>query len=306
MRSMTGFGASQGGGDGVEWRWDLRSVNGRGLEMRFRLPPGWETQERTWRARLSARLSRGSVTAWLGIAGAAGESEARLDMAALDRALAAVATAAERIEAAGLQAGPVSPTEVLALRGVYGEERAGAAVDRVDPALAEAVTAGFDAALDALETSRRAEGARLAEILTDRLDQVDALRADAAVAAARRGASVAERLRQRVGAIVDATTTGSNGQLSLDEGRLAQELALLAVKADVTEELDRLGAHSASARSLLTLSEPSGRKLEFLAQELNREANTLCAKSQDAALTDVGLRLKATIDQIREQAANVE
>lgn len=347
MRSMTGFATTQGlvelgaaarerGGsvsdDGtppnetaakteVTWRWDLRSVNGRGLEVRFRTPPGWDALEPAWRRRLSAHLARGSVTAALTVAARGQGRGARVNLAALDEAVAAARVAQERLRDAGLETAPVRVEGLLGLRGVFGPEsdagRAetmrgdggrGSDVDEtagaVDPegATARAVGAGFAAALDALSATREAEGAQLRAALVERIDAIDALRARAVEAAERRGQSAAERLRQKLSTILEATQ-GAGG---VDEGRVVQELALLAMKADVSEELDRLAAHVAAARALIDETAPIGRKFEFLTQEFHREANTLCAKSQDAALTEIGLALKVAIDQVREQAANVE
>lgn len=301
MRSMTGFALEQGVCDNGHWRWELRSVNARGLEIRFRTPSGFETAERDWRDRISARLHRGTITAALTLEETRASRAPRLDPAALEAALALAKEVEARAVAAGVAVAPLSLDGLLAMRGVLEQNGAPdeAAAEAARAVWRAAADAGLTAALGALEAARAAEGARLQSILSGRLDGLDRLAAEARAAAAERAAAAPSTLRAKVRALLEA-------EAGVEEARLAQELALLAVKSDVAEELDRLEAHLAAARELVAGPPPVGRKLDFLTQEMVREANTLCAKSQDQALTDVGLAVKVGVDQLREQAANVE
>ncbi|MEL6977136.1 MAG: YicC/YloC family endoribonuclease [Pseudomonadota bacterium] len=302
MKSMTGFAtveAGAEGGDGPSWRWDAKSVNGRGLDVKLRTPAGWERQEALWRAAIAERFARGSLSVTLSWSDAAAEGRPTLNAAALDRAAAWAAAADRALARQGAPRRGVAPEALLQLRGVVettGPERR---AEREEAEIA-AVAASLARALDQLAEARAAEGARLAEIMARVLSEIEALTDAAARLAEARAPSVKARLAERVAALLEA------GAPPIEEGRLAQELALLATKLDVTEEIDRLRAHIAQARALMAEGAPVGRKLDFLCQEFNREANTLCAKSQDPALTETGLALKVAIDQLKEQAANVE
>lgn len=298
---MTGFASVEAGEGDTRWRWDAKSVNGRGLELRLRSPNGWEAQEAGWRSAASRRFKRGSITLSLTIERAESAAAAVLDEGALIAAVGAVGRAREALQAAEIETAPIAPERLLGLRGVYETEAAGrsAAGGAGGEALAKAVAAALEETLEGLARARAEEGARVAAVLTGLVDEIERLTEEAAVRAGDRVETLREKLRERVAALLGAGA-------EMEEGRLAQELALIAVKIDVTEEIERLRGHVAAARVLLAAPEPVGRKLDFLAQEFNREANTLCSKAQDPALTETGLALKVMIDQLREQAANVE
>ncbi|MFC2967446.1 YicC/YloC family endoribonuclease [Acidimangrovimonas pyrenivorans] len=293
--SMTGFASRKGEGAGARWSWDIRSVNGKGLDLRLRLPDGIAGLEQAVRAELGKRVQRGNVSLTLKLTREAGAEALRLN----PEVLAAVLTALAGVERAANERGVVlaqtSAAEILAQRGVLdagGEEEDSA------PLLA-ALMADLPGLLDAFQEMRAAEGTALAEVLAGQVDRIAALAAEARELATARRAQMDETLRENLARVLANAAEA-------DPDRVAQELALIAVKADVTEELDRLDAHVASARAHLAGTGPVGRKLDFLTQEFNREANTLCSKSQNAELTRVGLDLKLVIDQMREQVQNVE
>jgi uncharacterized protein (TIGR00255 family) len=290
---MTGFARKSGSHGGTNWHWEVRSVNGRGLDVRLRLPPGYEGLEAGIRENLARRLARGSVSISLNVQREGAPAEIRLNEAMLAQALAAVA----RIRAAGDFERPRADG-LLALRGVLevvepveGEE---------DAALRQkAMMANFDEAVLDVVAAREAEGQRLAPILGAQISTIDVLTDRVAGSPSRNPEAIRKRLKEQVAKLLEATHT-------LDETRLYQEAALLAQRADVEEELKRLKAHVSAARELLAAREPVGRKLDFLAQEFNREANTLCSKANDVEVTRLGLELKAVIDQLREQVQNIE
>jgi uncharacterized protein (TIGR00255 family) len=297
IASMTGFARSEGSSEGTSWAWEMRSVNGRGLELRFRLPGGLDALEAKLREQAGQKLKRGNVTANLTLRR---EDVSRLsvDEAALDQALALALALAARIPGAA----PPRAEALLALPGVM---RAANPADndaqqkQQAASLAEAVTAGFAVALDGLVAARLGEGGRLDVILTGQLGEVAALCAQAAAEAADQPSAQRARMLENLQALLASTP-------SLPEDRIAQEVALLAAKSDVREELDRLTAHLDAAGALLAEGANIGRRFDFLVQEFNREANTLCSKSASVALTATGLRLKATIEQLREQVQNIE
>ena len=292
---MTGFARSEGAGVGAvawSWAWELRSVNGRGLELRFRLPGGFDALEPVLRELAGRKLKRGNVTANLTVRR---EEAPRMapDPVALEQVLALALDVAARIPGA-----PAPRAEaLLALPGVL---RANAeAREDVGAAQLEAVREGFAQALEALVVARRGEGARLAGTLATLLEEITALCTRAAVEAADQPAAQRARMMETVRALMAELP-------ALPEERIAQEVALLAGKSDVREELDRLAAHLHAAHALLAEGEAIGRRFDFLVQEFNREANTLCSKSASVALTTTGLKLKAAIEQLREQVQNVE
>jgi uncharacterized protein (TIGR00255 family) len=297
--SMTAFASLSGAARGHQWTWDLRSVNARGLDLRLRLPDGLPGLEATVRAALTARIVRGAVTLNLRLVRSDPAAALTLDEAHLERVLAALARITESARVAGLGLAPPAATDILAIRGVVP-----AAAPEPDEAMAEdsllnALKADLDAVLEDFIRMRRAEGAALADLLALHLDRIEAQVTEArAIAIARQ--------REARAALGTALRRVFEEVPEMDETRLAQELALIAVRTDVTEEIDRLSAHVAAARTLLHGPGPQGRKLDFLAQEFNREANTLCSKAQSAELTRIGLELKAAIDQMREQIQNVE
>ena len=297
IASMTGFARSEGNTDGATWAWELRSVNGRGLELRFRLPSGLDGLEQRLRETAAQKLKRGNVTANLTIRREE-QQRVTVDQTALDQALNLALALAARIPGSA----PPRAEALLALPGVM---RAASNVESEEQqksqlaALTEAVTAGFNQALDALVVARLAEGARLATILAGQIDEVSTLCARAGEEAADQPALQRARMLETVQALLrDAP--------SLPEERIAQEVAILSARSDVREELDRLAAHLHAATALVAEGANIGRRFDFLVQEFNREANTLCSKSASVALTATGLRLKATIEQLREQVQNIE
>jgi uncharacterized protein (TIGR00255 family) len=293
ISSMTGFARAEGHAEDVSWVWEVKSVNGKALDLRFRLAPGFEALELPARALLAERLQRGSVTVSLAVTRAAAAGRLRVNRDAL---MEAVALATELVERHG--AAPPRADGLLALRGVLeaGEIDDDEAVqDRRNAALLE----GARLAADRLAAVRREEGGRIVPMLAARFAEIDALVAEADATAALQPDAIKSRLGQQLAALLETTP-------ALSEERLAQEAALLAAKSDLREELDRLKAHVAAARELLHAGGAVGRRFDFLCQELNREANTLCAKSADLALTRAGLALKAAIEQLREQVQNIE
>jgi uncharacterized protein (TIGR00255 family) len=293
LASMTGYARAAGTVGAVAWVWEARSVNGRSLDVRLRLPPGLDALEAVARSETAARFKRGNVTLSLQLARAGQGPSFRLNREALDQMLAIVA---ELRDAPGTA--PARLDGLLALPGIV--ERIEAEDDEAALAARDAaLKAGMLSALDGLAAARAAEGARLRQILEVHIDEIAGLTARAGEAAALQPAALHARLDSQVRDLVAAVP-------ALSPERLAQEVALLVAKADVREELDRLGAHVGAARELLALGREAGRKLDFLAQEFNREANTLCSKSADVPLTRIGLDLKAAIDRLREQVQNVE
>ncbi len=297
LQSMTGFArhTARHEAKGGEARivWELRAVNGKGLDLRLRLPQGFEAVEHPARSVLARRFSRGNFQAALTVERA--EAEAGF---AVNRAmLAEVLKLCGELQAAhGLA--PASVDGVLSLRGVV--EQTQAAEDETARAgLEAAVIEAFDAALTLMAEARAHEGEALAAILSGHVDAIERLTRAARADPSRSVEAIRARLAAQVGLLMDAGR-------ELDEARLHQEAAFLATKADIQEELDRLETHVASARKLLAEGGPVGRKLDFLSQEFNREANTLCSKSNAASITAIGLELKAVVDQFREQVQNLE
>ena len=294
--SMTGFAARKGQGAGASWQWDIRSVNGKGFDLRLRLPDWIDGLEPLLRTELARRVQRGNVALSLRVARDTVAEPLRLNRPALDAVLSAMLEVVSTAEMRGLILPAPSPAEILSMRGVI-EAGPGEAEDTTP--IRDALMADLVPLLDDFATMRAAEGRALASVLGRQIDLIAALTADAARAAAERREAMAASLRESLARVL-ANADGA------DETRVAQELALLAVKADIAEEIDRLTAHVAAARALLTDTGPVGRKLDFLTQEFNREANTLCSKAQSIALTRIGLDLKTVIDQMREQVQNVE
>ncbi|WP_375259755.1 YicC/YloC family endoribonuclease [Citreimonas sp.] len=299
LQSMTGFAARRAEGAGHDWTWEIRGVNAKGLDLRLRLPDWIDGLEPPLRAAVQARVARGSVQVGLRISAGAGEGTLHLDEVAMAAALDALARVEAEALGRGMTLAPSRAADIVTLRGVMTAE----APQADHAALRDALVADFARALDAFCAMRADEGARLHAVLLAQLDEIAALTEEAAQSAGARDAGLRDRLCTQIARITDNADIAGDG---LSTGRLEQELALLAVKADVTEELDRLRAHVAAARDLLADDAPVGRKLDFLCQEFMREANTLCSKSNDAALTRAGLALKTVIEQFREQVQNVE
>ncbi len=293
LSSMTGFARGHGVSGAYTWVWEIKSVNGKGLDLRLRLPPGWDAIEVPVRTRVAEALTRGSVQANLTVERSGAQPVVHVNTAVLDAILATMKQIAPKIEAA-----PPSLDGLLALKGVIEVSDSEEREDERRNAEA-AVTAGFAQVIDALGEMRRHEGAALSRVLSARLGEIAALAERAERAPGRRPDAIRARLAEQV-----ATLLAQSDRF--DPDRLHQEAIMIATKADVREELDRLAAHIAQARHLIGRGGPIGRRLDFLAQELNREANTLCAKANDVELTNIGLELKATVEQFREQVQNVE
>lgn len=289
--SMTGFARSRGSHGTLEWTWELKSVNGRGLEIRFRLPPGFDALEVQARQALQARLKRGSVQVTLSLAEHAQAPSLRINREALT-AISEAIRAMENI----IPMQPASADGLLRIKGVL-EEDAGEAgdADARDAAMLASLLQG----IDALIMARAEEGARISIALQGQLARIAAIATESRGLASLAPEAVRQRLADTVARLLESST-------ALNPDRLHQEAALLATRADVTEELDRLDAHVHQAHELLNAGEPAGRRLDFLCQEFTREANTLCSKSFDIKLTRLGLDLKAVIEQFREQVQNIE
>ncbi|MBN8632611.1 MAG: YicC family protein [Rhodobacterales bacterium] len=294
---MTGFAARRGAGAGYSWVWDLRSVNGKGLDLRLRLPDWIDGLEPAIRGEVQKAATRGNVSLTLKVVQDDGREDAafRLNDSALAGALAALGRVEAAAMAAGVTLAQATAADVLTLRGVIDSN----AQEADTTPLRTAILADLPGLLQDFAAMRGTEGRALATVLGGQIDRIASLTADAQAEVGQRGATQAETLRENLSRVLAATE-------AVDESRLAQELALLAVKTDVTEELDRLAAHVDAARALLADAAPAGRKLDFLMQEFMREANTLCSKAQSLALTRIGLDLKTVIDQMREQVQNVE
>lgn len=292
---MTGFASAEGALEGWRWTWEIRSVNGRGFDLRLRLSDLVDGVEAPLRAAVQAAVARGNVTVGLKLA----RDEAAVTGSLNTGALASVLHLLRQIETAahgeGLTLRETGAAEILAVRGVIENQAPEADAEALRAALVE----GIEPLVAEFNAARDAEGAALGAVLSGQVDRIAELAAAARALLAARTRHMAESFRAAVAKLLD-TADG------LDEARIAQELALIGIKSDVTEELDRLEAHVAAARGLLAAAGPKGRKLDFLTQEFNREANTLCSKAQFAELTAIGLDLKHVIDQMREQVQNVE
>jgi uncharacterized protein (TIGR00255 family) len=291
---MTGFARAAASDERFAWTWEARSVNGRSLDVRCRLAAGFDQLESPARATASKLFNRGNINLTLGIERKAGASRVVVNREVLDQVLALVKDLEGKVNAA-----PPRLDGLLAVRGVVDTVEGNEEDDDVRTARDAAVLETLDSALQQLKAAREAEGRALAGTLTAHIDEIEALTREAGGQAAAQPAAMKARLEAQLSELL-----GSQPPLPPD--RLAQEVALLATRGDVREELDRLAAHITAARALLNDKGAIGRRLEFLAQEFNREANTLCSKSADVALTQTGLALKAVIDRLREQAANVE
>lgn len=293
LMSMTGFARTDGAAAGQRWTWELRSVNGKGLDLRLRLPPGLERLEIPVRERAGKRLARGNCAFTLSVHREGAATTLRINEEALAAVVQALKLVAARIDAA-----PPTLDGILAIKGVV--ETAEADDDEAArTAFDAAVLAGFDAALDGLAAARAREGAAIGAVLTQHLAEIQRLARLAEACPARRPEAIRERLAEQVRALMDAAP-------GLDSQRLYQEAVLIATRADIREELDRLFAHVGQGRQLLADGGAIGRRFDFLAQEFNREANTLCSKANDRELTAIGLDLKTVVDQLREQIQNIE
>jgi len=293
LKSMTGFARTDGVHADTSWFWEIRSVNGRSLDLRLRLPSGFERLEAAARSKCQERLARGNCTVTLGVKREAGQMEIRLNEAALNQALTVAKRAKEITDLK-----PARLDTLLVMRGVV-ETAEPEESEEEQAALTHALLAGLASALDQLVAARAAEGERLQEVIEKQLAAIEDLISRATAAMARQPELFTTRLREQIARLNEVGST-------FEPERLHQEALLLAAKTDIQEELDRLRAHVAAAKELIASGEPAGRKLEFLAQEFNREANTTCSKASDIEISRIGLELKSVIDQLREQVANIE
>jgi len=293
LSSMTGFARGHGITGSYAWSWEIKSVNAKGLDLRFRLPPGWDAVEVPARARAAERLSRGTVYVNLAVERKGVQPTAKINEPVLGAVLSTLKSLSGRVEAA-----PASLDGILSLKGVIEvteeDER-----EEDHRAAETAIIAAFEPTLAELIAMRRAEGATLGRLLSARLDEIAALTARAEKAPGRRPEAIRARLAEQVATLLSASER-------FDSDRLHQEAILLAAKADIREELDRLTSHVGQAKKLLADGGAIGRKLDFLAQELHRESNTLTAKANEVELTNIGLELKSVIEQFREQVQNLE
>jgi len=293
ISSMTGFARAAGERDGLFWHWEIKSVNGKALDLRLRLPPGFEALETPVRAALAAAFRRGNLQANLVVSGGLPRETLRLNHDILDGLVAAGEALRGRIGGEPLRA-----DVLLSIRGVVDvapQPEDEAERQRRDGAL----LTSFNAALADLGAARRAEGERLQAVVEAHVTRIAEMAAAARHNPARSPEAIRARLSEQIARIVE---TGAG----LDPDRLHQEAVIAATRADIQEELDRLDSHVEAARALLAAPDAVGRKFDFLAQEFNREANTLCAKAADRSLTAIGLELKTVIDQLREQVQNIE
>ena len=291
---MTGFARAEGKDSQAAWTWELRSVNGRGLDARLRLPPGFEGVEAPARDLIAKYLKRGNVQASLTVTRTGAAAGIAVNRDVLEQAIHLATELSHRLPSARAP----SVDGLLSLRGVIEPaEHEPTAEER--ERRETAVLKDLDMAMVRLAAARAGEGKKLGDVLGQRLSEIETLTAKAETLAALQPQAIQERLKRNVIKLLEAAPT-------LSSDRLAQETALLAAKADVREELDRLKAHVAQARELLADGTGVGRRLDFLCQEFNREANTLCSKSEDVELTRVGVDLKVSVEQFREQIQNIE
>ena len=293
LSSMTGFARAHGVSGAYAWSWELKSVNAKGLDVRFRLPPGWDAVEVAARQRVAEKLSRGTVYCNLTAERKGVAPTVKINEPVLTAVIASLQQLTGKIDA-----GAPTLDGILSLKGVMEVSEENEREDERQAAEA-AIVAGFDAALKDLVAMRRHEGGALGTILNARLSEISALAARAEAAPGRKPEAIKARLAEQVATLLETSQR-------FDSDRLYQEAIMLASKADVREELDRLAAHVAQSQKLLRDGGPAGRRLDFLAQELNRESNTLTAKANDVELTNIGLELKSVVEQFREQVQNLE
>lgn len=293
ISSMTGFARASGERQGLFWQWEIKSVNGKALDVRLRLPPGFEALEMPVRAALGAAFRRGNLQVSLSVSGQLGRETVRLNRDILDRLVEAGEALRDQIGGDALRA-----DVLLSIKGVV-EVASVPEEEGEAEARNAAMLESFGEALAALAAARGEEGDRLNAIVSAQVARIAELAAAARANPARAPEAVRARLAEQLSRILE---TGA----SFDPDRLHQEAVIAATRADIQEELDRLDSHVEAARALLASNEAVGRKFDFLAQEFNREANTLCSKAADRSLTAIGLDLKTVIDQLREQVQNIE
>ena len=293
LSSMTGFARSHGTSGPYSFEWELKSVNAKGFDLRFRMPPGFDEVEAIARKRATDVLSRGTVYANLTVKRAIAEAAVRINEAVLNAVLKIAAEMASKIDA-------VAPSidGLMNIKGVI--EMVEPEADEAEEAAAKiAVAAAFEDALKALIEMRKREGATLGVILTQRLDEIETLAKKAEAAPGRKPEAIRARIAEQIATLLDASDR-------FDQDRLSQEALMIATKADIREELDRIASHVSQAREMIKKGGPVGRRLDFLSQEFNREVNTCCSKSGDLELTSTGLEMKNVVEQFREQVQNLE
>lgn len=294
LQSMTGFARNEGSHDRYRWVWELRSVNGKGLDVRLRLPQGMEGLESEVKAVIGRSLSRGNLQVTLSLS----TSDSRMEAVINEEALSAVLALRQRLGSGVIADGPLSLDVLLSIRGLVDfREREDDA--EILEARQKAIMAGLTEAVAALAEMREREGEALKSVLLSHVQKIEQLTHSIEADPSRHTDEIARKLEGQVAALMASAPT-------LERDRLYTEAVLLATKADLREEIDRLKAHVEAARLLLAEGVPVGRKLDFLAQEFNRESNTICSKSNAAAVTAAGIELKVVIDQFREQVQNLE
>jgi uncharacterized protein (TIGR00255 family) len=293
LSSMTGFARSQGASGPYTFEWELKSVNAKGFDLRLRLPQGWDELEAFAKKRAAEMLSRGTIYANFNVKRADALSTVRINEDVLAAVVKAASSLAGRIDA-------VAPSidGLLAIKGVI-EVVEAERNEEEDKAATAAAAAAFDEALKNLAAMRRREGEALGQILSQRMDEMEALAKKAEAAPGRKPEAIRARLAEQIAALLETSDR-------FDVDRLNQEALLIAAKADIREELDRIASHIAQAREIIRKGGAVGRRLDFLAQEFNREVNTTCSKSNDVELTNTGLEMKNVVEQFREQVQNLE
>ncbi len=293
LSSMTGFARSHGASGPYTFEWELKSVNAKGFDLRMRLPPGWDDLELAVKKRAGELLSRGTVYANLNVKRAGAVSSIRIN----EEVLASI------VKVAGVLAGKIDAVApsidgLLAIKGVI-EVVEPESDETEDKAAKAAAAASFEQALADLVAMRRREGTTLGQVLSQRMDEIEQLARRAEAAPGRKPEAIKARLAEQIAALLDSSER-------FDPDRLNQEAIMIAAKADIREELDRIASHIAQAREMIGKGGPVGRRLDFLAQEFNREVNTCCSKSNDIELTNTGLEMKNVVEQFREQVQNLE
>jgi uncharacterized protein (TIGR00255 family) len=293
VSSMTGFARSHGASGPYTFEWELKSVNAKGFDLRLRLPQGWDELEALARKRAGEMLSRGTIYANLNVKRSNAASTVRVNEEVLASIVKVAGTLASKLDA-------VAPSidGLLAIKGVI-EVVEPESNEAEDKAAKEAAAAAFDQALIDLVGMRRREGVSLGQILSQRIDEIERLASKAEAAPGRKPDAIRARLAEQVAALLEQSDR-------FDPDRLNQEALLIATKADIREELDRIASHISQAREMIARGGPVGRRLDFLAQEFHREVNTCCAKSNDVELTNTGLEMKNIVEQFREQVQNLE
>jgi len=293
LSSMTGFARSHGASGPYAFEWELKSVNAKGFDLRMRLPPGWDDLEALAKKRASQMLSRGTVYANLNVKRTTAASTIRVNEEVLASIVKVAGTLAGKLDA-------VAPSVdgLLGIKGVI-EVVEPESNEAEDVAAKEAATAAFEQALADLVEMRQREGVSLGRILSQRMDEIEQLAKRAEAAPGRKPEAIKARLAEQIAALLESSDR-------FDSDRLNQEALLMATKADIREELDRIASHIAQTREMIARGGPIGRRLDFLAQEFNREVNTCCSKSNDVELTNIGLEMKNVVEQFREQVQNLE